>query len=636
MSAAFGILPRSERRQKIPPTARSFDAAAPGRTMSLLGPLSIAPLSIALLTLASCSGSPVTAEDAQRSIEQGKIVGYVGPYGSHVWRGIPYARPPVGNLRWRAPQPAESWSGTRQALAQGNYCPQFASPFGGVAGEPGEVLGSEDCLFLDVYAPRAAADAIPTGADRLPVMFWIHGGGNVIGHAGFYDGGQLAQSQNVVVVAINYRLGPLGWFRHASLRERDTSPIDRSGNYGTLDMMRALEWVRGNISAFGGDPANVSIFGESAGGTDVYTMLLSPRAGGLFQRAIAQSGGTYLIDPAFGENFTDDAIPGHAGSSNEMLLSLLRADGVAADRDGAKAHLAGMTPIEVASYLRSKPAANLLGGYVTDVGEGFIDVPMLFKDGVALPEGDPIELLAGVDSWNNVPVMTGTNRDENKLFMFANPRWVKRWFGIVPRLRDQQGFNLQAKYQSLMWRASGSDEPATAMRRSSESIWSYRFDWDEEPSLLGADLSVMLGAAHGFEIPFVFGHYDLGEQGNVIFTAENLPGRDELSASMMSYWAQFARTGNPGRGRDGVLPEWTAWSPNADADKFIVLDTAQGGGIRMSTGSVTQDRVGQLAASDASLLLREDRCAILSEVMQWSSWQGTDDCTATRSVAAKE
>jgi para-nitrobenzyl esterase len=599
----------------------------------------IASLGVALWTIAGCSSTPSAPEpaaDSLRTIEQGEVVGTVGHYASHVWRGIPYARPPIGSLRWRAPQHAESWSGTRKALTQGNFCPQFASPFGGVAGKPGEVLGSEDCLFLDIYAPRMSADAVPTGADRLPVMFWIHGGGNVIGHAGFYDGGQLAKSQNVVVVAINYRLGPLGWFRHASLREGDSSPDDRSGNYGTLDMIRALEWVRGNISAFGGDPANVTIFGESAGGTDVFTMLLSPRASGLFQRAISQSGGTHFIEPAFGENFIDDDSPGHAGSSNESLIALLQADGIAADRDNAKARLAGMSANEVASYLRSKPPAELLGGYISDVGEGLVDVPMIFKDGVVLPVGDPIELLAGADSWNRVPVIVGTNRDENKLFMFADPRWVKNWFGILPRMRDEEGFNLQAKYQALMWRASGSDEPATAMLRSSDSVWSYRFDWDEEPSLLGADLSVMLGAAHGFEIPFVFGHYELGEQGNVIFTEENLPGRGALSASMMSYWSHFAQTGNPGRGRDGSLPEWTAWSPKSDGDKFIVLDTTQSGGIRMSAGSVSQQSVGQLAAGDADLLLRDDRCAILSAVKQWSDWEGTQDCLVATSVAAKE
>ncbi len=611
----------------------------PGSPMSASSRLFlVAMMGLAWITVAGCTSSPpavVAADDSLRTVEQGKVVGYVGGYENHAWAGIPYARPPVGKLRWRAPQHADSWSGTLAALVHGNFCPQFASPFGGVAGDAGEVVGSEDCLFLNVYAPRMAAAEVPTGADRLPVMFWIHGGGNVIGHAGFYDGGKLAQSQNVIVVSINYRLGPLGWFRQASLRDGDTGPDDRSGNYGTLDMIRALEWVRGNIAAFGGDPANVTIFGESAGGTDVFTMLLSPRARGLFHRAIAQSGGTYLIEPATGENFTDDAVAGDRSSSNELLVSLLISDGMAADRGSAKAHLAGLSNAELAGYLRSKAPSDLLAGYATDVGEGLIEVPKLFKDGVVLPEGDPLEHFASADGWNRMPVIAGTNRDENKLFMFANPRWVKRWLGFLPRLRDEEGFNLQAKYQSLMWRASGSDEPATAMRKSNDAVWSYRFDWDEEPTLLGADLSVMLGAAHGFEIPFVFGHYDLGEAGNVIFNDENQPGIDELSANMMSYWAHFARTGNPGRGAGGTLPQWAAWNPDGDGDKFIILDTEAGGGIRMSPGSVTQEAVGELASTDTALLAREDRCEILNDVMRWSDWEGTEGC-ARESVAARD
>jgi len=598
----------------------------------------IVSLLLSPFALASCSSKPpepVAAADSLRTIEQGKLVGSVGRYDNHMWRGIPYARPPVGSLRWRAPQHPDSWTGTLSALEHGAFCPQYASPFGGVDGDSGEILGSEDCLFLNVYAPRMAPDAVPTGADRLPVMFWIHGGGNVIGHAGFYDGGNLAQTENVIVVTINYRLGPLGWFRHASLRKRDNNPEDRSGNYGTLDMIRALEWVRGNISEFGGDPDNVTIFGESAGGTDVYTLLLSPRARGLFQRAIAQSGGTHLVEPAVAENFIDDDVAGEAASSNELILSLLDTDGFASDRESAKAVLETMSNNEVSTYLRAKTARELLGGYHSGVDEGLIDVPKLFKDGVVLPEGDPLVHFEHSDGWNRVPVIAGTNRDENKLFMFGNPHWVRRWLGFLPRLRDEQGYNLQAKYQALMWRASGSDEPATAMRKSSDAVYSYRFDWDEEPTLLGADLSVMLGASHGFEIPFVFGHYELGERGNVIFDDENLPGRDTLSASMMSYWSQFAKTGKPGRGREGGQPEWTAWNPAADGDKFIILDTVEGGGIRMSPGSVTQAEVGEMLASDPVLAEREDRCEIVNEVMRWSDWSGIDGC-APKSVAARD
>src|SRR5262249_49756684 len=138
----------------------------------------------------------------------GDVVGFVGSYGSHVWLGIPYAKPPVGALRWRAPQPPGAWTGTREALAFGSACTQFASPLGGVDGaRPGTPVGSEDCLYLNVYAPRVAAADVPTGERRLPVMVWIHGGGNSIGAAGFYNGGNLAATQNLVVITMNYRLG---------------------------------------------------------------------------------------------------------------------------------------------------------------------------------------------------------------------------------------------------------------------------------------------------------------------------------------------------------------------------------------------------------------------------------------------
>jgi para-nitrobenzyl esterase len=471
---------------------------------------------------------------------------------------------------------------------------------------------------------RREAAAVPSGKDRVPVLVWIHGGGNVIGHAGFYDGGNMAQTHDVVVVAINYRLGPLGWFRHASLRDAESSADDRSGNFGTLDMIRALEWVRDNIAAFGGDPNNVTIFGESAGGTDVYTMLISPRAKGLFHRAIVQSGGTYFYDIEAAENFSEDG--GAKGSSNDVLLSLLQQDATLADRGAAKAKLLEMTSTEVASYLRSQSAEALLSVYSSDFAEGLIELPLTFREGEVIPVEEARERLSNAETWNVVPVIVGTNRDENRLFMYGDPKWVSQWLGFLPRLRDEEGFILESRYRSLMWRASGADEPVAAMRLASDAVWSYRFDWDEEPSVLGSDLSVMLGAAHGFEIPFVFGHFDLGEAGNIIFDEDNLPGREELSRAMMSYWVQFAATGDPGRGRDGSLPSWSAWNPAENAAKFIVLDTTAGGGLRMSPGGVTQASVLATAERDAALSVRDDRCEILGQIVQWSDVEVPIDC----------
>ena len=179
----------------------------------------------------------------------------------------------------------------------------------------GAPAGAEDCLYLNVYAPRSATP----GTGRLPVMVWIHGGGNVVGHAGFFDGGNLAAREDVVVVTINYRLGPFGWFRHPALRDAGASELDRSGNFGTLDQVRALEWVRDNAAAFGGDPGNVTVFGESAGGTNVFALLLAPPARGLFHRAIVESGNLSFGAPATAEGFVDDPQPSHPNASGEAL-----------------------------------------------------------------------------------------------------------------------------------------------------------------------------------------------------------------------------------------------------------------------------------------------------------------------------
>jgi para-nitrobenzyl esterase len=560
---------------------------------------------------------PAPDPASRRIAPAGEVVGFQGRYGSHVWLGIPFAKPPTGALRWRAPQPLEPWAGRRAALAFGSPCTQFASAFGGVdSARAGTPVGSEDCLYLNIYAPRFAEAEVPAGTARLPVMLWIHGGGNSIGETGFYNGGNLAATHRVIVVTTNYRLGPFGWFRHAALRADGTTEVDRSGNFGTFDLVRALQWVRDNIAAFGGDPNNVTIFGESAGGANVFTLLLSPPARGLFHRAIVESGGLRMSTVAEAERFTDDAEPGDANSSGEALLQLLVKDGAAADRTAAKARLGAMSNAEVERYLRAKTNFEILGAYEPMPGLGMIDMPKVFRDGTVLPQEEPMQRFARTDGYNSVPVMLGTNRDENKLFMFGDPERVRRILWIFPRLRDAQRYNLSAEYSAKMWKATGADEPAAAMRAAQgPSVFVYRFDWDEEPMVLGADLSVMLGAAHAFEIPFVFGHFDLGRQANMIFTKENEPGRAALAAQMMSYWAEFAYKGAPGRGRDGGLPQWTPWDGATPASpKFLVFDTAAGGGLRPSADALTQKGVLAAVDADSRLPKQRDKCLIFREL----------------------
>ena len=561
--------------------------------------------------------APVVDTTSTRTISQGTVVGMTGLYGGHTYLGIPYARPPVGELRWRSPRPPAPF-GTLQATEHMTPCPQFASPMSGVNDVPaGTLTGAEDCLGLDIYAPAFAADAVPAGGERLPVMFWIHGGGNTIGTNHFYDGSRLASEQRVIVVAVNYRLGVLGWLRNAKLHE-GLDPIETSGNFGTLDLVRALEWVRANIAPFGGDPGNVTIFGESAGGHNVFTMLASPQAAGLFHRAIVQSGGAWEATPASGENFVDDADPGDPRSSNELLLAYLQHDGRAASRDEAKAVLAAMSGQDVGAYLRGKSVAEVFAILSDESGIGMYDSPRVFADGTVLPKGGIAKGFGTPGGTHPVPVMLGTNRDEQRLFTFFDERYVSRWFEILPFLEDEHAYYRDTDRASRAWKISGVDHPAAEITKHRPGkVFAYRWDWDEEPTILWANLGELIGAAHGFEIPFVFGHFDLGPTGNISFTEENAPGREALSKAMRSYWAAFAYDGDPGRGRDGDLPAWGAWDP--DGDRYVVLDTEAGGGIRMSREIESARDLGEETVADPTYGDERARCmalAILADDMQ--------------------
>ncbi|TMA36097.1 MAG: carboxylesterase family protein [Deltaproteobacteria bacterium] len=553
------------------------------------------------LALIACGAprppAPTSDPTTKRAIASGDVVGFAGAEGSHVWLGIPYAAPPVGALRWRAPQDPPPWQGVRSALVFGARCPQYASALEGTH-QLGTVYGSEDCLTLNVWAPPDAE------AGRLPVMFWIHGGGNVQGGSDFYDGGALAVHQNVVVVSVNYRLGPLGWLRHAALREGAT-PEEKSGNFGTLDLIHALRWVHANIAPFGGNPASVTIFGESAGGRNVVALLQAPAARGLFAGAIVESGGTRSRGLEESERVTTVPVVRFGPTSGDLLLHLL-----------GKETLARMSLAEIAEFLRAQTAAQLLAAYPETDAEGdhtgFYDIPQQFRDGVVLPAVEAPAAFASGD-YARVPVIWGTNRDEAKLFMFASSKHIRRFLGI-PRLRDEAGYEREAQYRSRFWKAYGVDEPAAAMRRvQGPSVYAYRFDWDEQPVVFGADLGRMIGAAHVIEVPFVFASWNLGPNSKLLFDEDNAPGRLALSGAIQSYWGQFAWTGSPGRGRDGMRPAWTAWDPSQpDADKYIVFDTESGGGIRMaheteSTGALIAELARDPAYDEAA------RCALLAE-----------------------
>ncbi|MEZ5572562.1 MAG: carboxylesterase family protein [Halioglobus sp.] len=329
----------------------------------VLLPLFAAALVVTLLVEyfapdASKTGTALTLDQSSaRDTHSGPIVGAADADNTYAWLGIPFAAAPVGDLRWRAPRPVKPWQTVRETIAFREPCVQLSGPLDGLPDDDRAVVGSEDCLYLNVWAPRAHSSA---GDDKLPVMFWIHGGGNTIGTANTYPGNHLAGGEQVVVVTINYRLGFFGWMSHPALRGMDRDALDSSGNYANLDMIAALKWVQANIANFGGDPDNVTIFGESAGGRNVFALLASPLAKGLFHRAISQSGSVATTPRWRAENFRDDPQPGQTLSSREWLSSQLQNAGLATDPAGAKAIQATMSDHAVAEFMYARSAQQVL------------------------------------------------------------------------------------------------------------------------------------------------------------------------------------------------------------------------------------------------------------------------------------
>ena len=224
----------------------------------------------------------LSASDIEIKTSSGISVGFISS-GVNNWDDIPYAKPPVGDLRWKAPR--EITDSDNILLAKdNNFCIQRPSGMGGSEGD-GFFSGTEDCLYLDIKAPKKIS------LKKLPVMFWIHGGGNTSGLKDIYDFSKMVKRHDVIVVSINYRLGPFGWFTHPAIQDLQNG-LDKTSNFGTLDIIEALKWVKSNISLFGGDPKNITIFGESAGGHNVFSLLASNEAKGLFHKAISQSGYT--------------------------------------------------------------------------------------------------------------------------------------------------------------------------------------------------------------------------------------------------------------------------------------------------------------------------------------------------------
>ncbi len=567
----------------------------------------------------------VKVSDARslRRTQAGDVVGFADARETHTWLGIPYAAPPVGALRWKAPRPATAWQGTREAIHPSAVSVQFANIT--IESPPAtwnqQVTGHEDCLTLNVHAPRFDANAVPQGTQRLPVMVWIHGGANTVGTANTYRTlRNVAGHDRVVVVSVNYRLGVLGWFNLTELHGAEADLDDRSGNFGTLDLIAALRWVRDNIGAFGGDAGNVTIFGESAGALNVYTLLASPLAKGLFHKAIAQSPLNITATVAEGRNLVDDAVPGVMNSARELVCEWLMRDGRATDREGAKRVLAGMPADELRAFAHSRTPAQLLAP-IEPQALGFFASPRLFLDGHVLPSDPLQEVFTDRRRYNAVPLLVGCNRDEYKIFMAQNREHVKMRFGKLPIMKDPGRYQRTASYMSRLWKAQAVNLPAMNMLKSGHTeVWVYRFDWDEQPDVPFIHPPRLVGAAHAVEMPFVF-RDTRGEHDPLrINTKANLPGRQHVSNAMADYWAQFAHEGDPAHGRSGRHPAWLRWVADERATRQMVFDTPADGGVRMCTETLDLSNLRLHLANDPNFQDARERCELFARMYIWSEF----------------
>ncbi|HTK99835.1 MAG TPA: carboxylesterase/lipase family protein [Pseudomonadales bacterium] len=479
----------------------------------------------AIVVALSCATITVVGWAAPTvATRSGPVAGVIED-GVLAFKGIPYAAPPTGAMRWRPPQPVQSWKEPLDATRYGASCPQ--PPRRDRAGEAG--TSDESCLFLNVWTK--ALDG------RRPVMVWIHGGAFRLGSGAMpiYDGARFAQ-RGVVLVTLNYRLGRFGFFAHPALAA--ANPHDARGNYGLMDQAAALGWVKANVAAFGGDPDNVTVFGESAGGASVLHLVTSPKTEGLFQKAIVESGGGHQLDRRL------DATRGTKQSLNDQ--------GVAWAKSVGAADVTALRALTAQQVLGDGQLSEGLGG----VGP-VIDGAWVTDDpGVLLAKGEfrHVPLLIGTNSYE-ASVLEAFGTDASRLlatFGADSTALEKLYAGVS---KDRTDLANQAFGDATF--VSGARHVARSAAREAP-VYLYHFDY-----VLERRRGNVPGAAHGAEIPYVFDAFgQLPKAVQLMTTQED----EAMAATMNAYWVNFASSGDPnGRG----LPRWPRYS--ADADEWLLL-----------------------------------------------------------------
>jgi para-nitrobenzyl esterase len=480
------------------------------------------------------------------TIESGKVQGSIAQ-GVLSFKGIRYAAPPIGRFRWRAPQPVKPWQGVRNALRYGSDCiqkpvPGDAAPLGGTM--------SEDCLYLNIWRPATELDTKP-----LPVMVWIHGGGYVNGGTStpIFDGSSFAR-QGIVLVSFNYRLGRFGFFSHPALVAAKEGPV---GNFGYMDQLAALKWVQRNIAAFGGDPNQVTIFGESAGGSSVIHLLTSPVAEGLFHRAIVLSGGgrSALLGGRKLSGGTNSE-----PSADQIGVNFAKSVGIKGTGPEALKALRALPAEKVRGNL------NMIGLFAAEV---IPIVPLWYTegpvvDGVIVTDSPDAIFRQGKAA--KVPLIIGSTTDDLSTSLPRNRKELFAPFGadaeIARRIYDPTG---KGKWQDIR-AAVGADrtmhEPARfvakQMSAAGNPVWLYRFGYVAE-----SQRAKSKGAGHASELPFVFNTLTARFGSSV--TAKD----KEAAQAIHTYLANFAKSGDP---NGSGLPAWSKYDPAKSDMMIFTLD----------------------------------------------------------------
>jgi para-nitrobenzyl esterase len=488
-------------------------------------------------------------------VESGQLQGVVDD-GVVSYKGIPFAAPPVGDLRWRPPQPAAQWTGVRHATEFGADCMQarFGPP--PATGAPPAPAPSEDCLFLNVWRPASAAP----GA-KLPVMVWIYGGGFMFGSSAMpsTSGTQFAK-QGVVLVAANYRVGRFGFFAFPALSREH--PEEPKGNYAYMDQIAALKWVQKNIAAFGGDPSNVTIFGFSAGGVSVHSLLTMPMARGLFHKAIVESGGSRDSVLTARPMSKDGVDPNYPVSAETIGINFAHSMGIEGTDQAALAKLRALSAEEVLRGAQAQSGTSVPSYETTPILDGKL-VTETAETAYKAHRQPRVPLLLGSNSADTAGNRIKATTKEQLFARFG------QWSAQAKAAYDPDGSTDLATLVSRANNDFGQAEPARfaadAFAANGSPVYRYRFSYVQS----AMQERMRAGAPHGGEIAFVFGTLT-ARPGSTLS-----PEDQAVSRTAQSYWVNFAKTGNP---NSAGLPAWPRHDPSRDSIFEFRPDGSAGAG----------------------------------------------------------